>query len=98
MHPLLAKKIEQVEGQLAALRETLESNRVELAKQHGEKEDLLQEQWRQRKRMTTLERLSRDYDDLMAENKRFQAERKKFRDGLESILKLTKSLRNKNAP
>ena len=98
MHPLLANKIQQVESQLADLRETLETNREELAKQHGEKEDLLQEQWRQRKRMTTLDRLSRDYDGLEAENKRFQTERKRLRDGLQTILRLTKSLRNTNTP
>jgi len=98
MHPLLANKLRQVESQLADLRETLESNRTELAKQHGEKEDLLQEQWRQRKRMTTLDRLSRDYDDLETENKRFMAERKRLREGLQSILRLTKSLRNANTP
>ncbi len=98
MHPLLEKKIEQIDGQLAGLRETLEANRDELAKQHEEKEDLLQEQWRHRKRMTTLDRLAKDYDALEAENKRFRAERKRMRDGLAAILRLTKSLRNANAP
>ena len=98
MHPLLEAKIEQIDRQLDALHEALKARREELAKQHKEKEELLQEQWSQRKRMTTLNRLSKDYDALEAENKRFQAERKRLRDGLRSILKLTKSLRNAQTP
>lgn len=98
MHPLLEAKIQQLDRQLDALHETLKVRREELAKQHKEKEDLLQEQWRQRKRMATLDRLSKDYDALEAENKRFQSERKRLRDGLRAILKLTKSLRNAQTP
>jgi hypothetical protein len=98
MHPLLEAKIEQLDRQLDALHETFKASREELAKQHKEKEELLQEQWRQRKHMATLDRLAKDYDALEAENKRFQSERKRIRDGLRAILKLTKSLRNGQRP
>jgi chromosome segregation ATPase len=98
MHPLLAKKIEQLDAQITELRGTLEANRDELAKQHKEKEDLLQKQWRERKHVTTLERVSKDFDALEAENKRYHAQRKRLRDGLRDILRLTRALRNANAP
>lgn len=93
MDPMVQAKIEQIEAQLAGLRETLEKNRTELAKQHGEKEELLQEQWRNRKKMTTLDRVSKEYDALEAENKKYAKERKELRERLAGLLRMTKSLR-----
>ncbi len=93
MDPMVQAKIEQIEAQLAGLRETLEKNRTELAKQHGEKEELLQEQWRNRKKMTTLDRVSKEYDVLEAENRKYAKERKELRERLQGLLRMTKSLR-----
>ena len=94
MDPMVQRKIEQIDQQLAGLRETLEKSRAELAQQHQEKEDLLQEQWRNKKKMTTLDRVTKEYDALQDENRRYAKERKQLRDQLARLLTLTKSLRN----
>ena len=91
---MVQRKIEQIDQQLAGLRETLEKSRAELAKQHSEKEELLQEQWRNRKKMTTLDRVSKEYDALQARNRQYAKERKHLREQLAKLLTLTKSLRN----
>ncbi len=95
---MVQRRIEQIDQQLAGLRETLEKNRAELVKQHTEKEELLQEQWRNKKKMTTLDRISKEYDALQAENRRYAKERKQLRDQLAKLLTLTKSLRNAARP
>jgi len=94
MDPMVQSKITQIDQQLAGLRETLEKGRAELAKQHQEKEEMLQEQWRGRKKLTALERVSKEYDALLDENQRYAAERKHLRERLGKLLTLTKSLRN----
>jgi chromosome segregation ATPase len=94
MDPMVQSKIAQIDQQIAGLRETLEKSRAELAKQHAEKEEMLQDQWRGRKKLTALERVSREYDELQEENQRYAAERKKLRASLAKLLTLTKSLRN----
>jgi cell division septum initiation protein DivIVA len=94
MDPMVQRKIEQIDQQLAGLRETLEKSRAELALQHQEKEEMLQEQWRNRKKMTALDRVSKEYDALQAENRRYAKERKQLREQLARLLTLTKSLRN----
>lgn len=93
MDPMVQAKIEQIEAQLTGLRETLEKNRTELAKQHGEKEELLQEKWRDRKKMTTLNRMSKEYDELESENRKYAVERKELRERLTGLLRMTKALR-----
>lgn len=93
MNPLLRQKFEHVERQLAALAEVLEQNRQDVLQQHQEKEDLLQEQWRQRKRMTTLTHIATDYDELQAQNDAYARERVTLREDLESLLKVAKALR-----
>ncbi len=93
MDPMVQKKIEQIDGQLAGLRETLEKNRAELVKQHKEKGDLLQDQWTDKKKITTLDRVQKEYDALQAENRRYAKERKELREQLAGLLTLTKSLR-----
>jgi len=94
MDPMVQSKIEQIDQQLAGLRETLEKNRAELALQHQEKEEMLQEQWRGRKKLTALERVSKEYDALQDDNRKYAAERKQLRDRIAKLLTLTKSLRN----
>ena len=49
MNPLLKKKFEQIQGQMAELEEVLEENREDVNQQHLEKEKLLQEKWRERR-------------------------------------------------
>ncbi len=92
MNPLLEKKLEQIRGDLGSLREVLEDNRADVVLQHTEKEDMLQDQWRQRKRLTTLNRIAEDYDRLDEQNQTYARERKALRERLRQVLKLTKAL------
>lgn len=93
MNPLLQKQFETLEGQVELLREVLMKNAEELQLQHGEKSDLLQEQWRQRKELTTLKRIEKDYDIVEDENNRYRDERKEIHEDLAQIMTLTKALR-----
>ena len=92
MNPLFQKKLEQIRGDLGTLREVLEDNRADVVLQHTEKEDMLQDQWRQRKRVTTLNRIAEDYDRLDEQNQAYTRERKALRERLRQVLKLTKAL------
>lgn len=93
MNPLIKKRVEQLNASVEALAETLERNRAEVLKQHEEKEELLQEQWRQRKRMTALDHVAQEYDALEAENRRYAEERKEMRTALTGLLSKTRALR-----
>jgi len=92
MNPLLASKYVQLQEQIAELRAILEANREDVRQQHAEKEELLQEQWRQRKRLTTLNRIAEDYDTVEAENNRYRDERLELRASLKTIISSTKAL------
>jgi hypothetical protein len=93
MNPILKKQFDTLDNQIHELRELLERNTSELKKQHGEKSDLLQEQWRQRKQLTTLNHIADDFDDVDEENQRYREERKEIRKDLSKIMQLTKALR-----
>ena len=93
MNPILQKQFEHLESQIQELREVLENNQLELKKQHGEKADLLQEKWKNRKELTTLNRIADDFDDVDEENERYREERKEIREDLAKIMSLTKALR-----
>ena len=98
MNPILQKQFETVKNQLASLQSILEDNAEEVAKQHSEKEELLQEKWRQRKRVTTLERIEDDYDAVEDENNKYRAERLEIRDSLTQIVQLSKALHRMQKP
>ena len=93
MNPILQKQFENLEQQVQQLRDVLAKNSEELQKQHGEKEDLLQEKWRQRKELTTLNRIASDFDAVDGENEQYREERKEIREDLSKIMHLTKALR-----
>ena len=93
MNPILQKQFENLEHQVQQLRDVLAKNSEELQKQHGEKEDLLQEKWRQRKELTTLNRIASDFDAVDGENEQNREERKEIREDLSKIMHLTKALR-----
>ena len=93
MNPILQKQFDTLEAQISELREVLEANTLELQKQHVEKSDLLQEQWRQRKQLTTLNRIADDFDGVDEKNQRYREERKEIRDDLSKIMNLAKALR-----
>lgn len=98
MNPLLQKQFDTVKNQLASLHEVLDKNAEEVAKQHAEKEELLQEKWRQRKRVTTLERIEKDYDAVEDENIKYREERLEIRDSLTQIVQLSKALHRMQKP
>lgn len=93
MNPLLKSQFDKIQEQVLELRKVLENNETELKQQHGEKEDLLQEKWRDRKELTTLNRIATDFDSVEEENERYREERKEIRDDLSKIMNLTKALR-----
>jgi len=93
MNPLIKKRIDHLNAAVDRIEETLEQNRQEVLKQHEEKEELLQEQWRQRKRMTTLNHIAEEYDALEAESRRYAEERRDIRLALTGLLSQTRALR-----
>lgn len=98
MKPILQRKIEQILSTIETLRDVLEDNRTELREQHAQKEAMLEERWRQRKEVTTLQRIARDYDELETENATLQRERQELRDHLSNIVKCTKALQEVHRP
>ena len=98
MNPLLKKKLEQVQQQVGELQGVLEENREDVIQQHREKEDLLQAKWSERKRVTTLDRIAKDYDALDEQNKVYGRERKEIRERLGRVIRFTKALHNAYKP
>ena len=98
MTPMVQKQLATIRGLLSELREVLEANQNEVQKQHAEKEDLLQDKWRERKELTTLRRVSDDYDELDEENKRLRSEKAKLGQHLNTILTHTRALQNTFMP
>lgn len=98
MNPILKNQFDSVRKQLYSLKTVLQENQDELTAQHTEKEELLQEKWRNRKHLTTLERIEGDYDEVEAENERYRKERTEIRDDLNQIVSLTKALHRIQKP
>lgn len=98
MNPMVNTRLKTIRGLLGELRGVLESNAKEVKKQHGEKEDLLQAKWRERKELTTLRHVSDDYDELHEENERLQTEKAKLGQHLKAILRYTRALQNTTRP
>ena len=92
MNPILQKQFDTVKKQLKSLEDVLEKNQVEVQQQHDEKSELLQEKWRNRKHLTTLERIEEDYDSVEAQNSKYREERSEIRDNLNSIVQMSKAL------
>jgi len=83
---------------MAELEEVLEENRADVIQQHLEKEQLLQDKWKERKRVTTLTRIEKDYNVLDDQNKAYDEERKEIKQRLARVLKFTKALHNTYKP
>lgn len=98
MNPLLKKRLARIQGQMAELEEVLEENREDVQQQHLEKEKLLQAKWEGLKRVTTLDRIARDYDALDDQNKVYDRERKEIKERLARVLRFTKALHNAYRP
>jgi small-conductance mechanosensitive channel len=86
MNPIVKKKIETIETKIHSLQQLFDNNQADLEIQHEEKEDLLQEKWQIRRKLTTLERISKEYDSLEKENVDLIEERKKLKEYLSKIL------------
>lgn len=98
MNPLLKKKLEHIQGQVDELQGVLEAKHEDVLQQHQEKEDLLQERWSERKRVTTLARIAKDYDVLQGQNEAYAKERKEIKERLARVMRFTKSLHNASKP
>ena len=98
MNPLLKTKLGQVQQQVAELQGVLEENREDVIQQHKEKEGLLQAKWRERKRVTTLDRIAKDYDALDEQNRAYERERKEIKERLGRVIRFTKALHNAYKP
>ena len=98
MNPLLKKKLEQVQKQVGELQGVLEESREDVIQQHKEKEDLLQAKWGDLKRVTTLDRIAKDYDALDEQNRAYERERKQIKERLGRVIRFTKALHNAYKP
>ncbi len=98
MNPLIKKKLEHIQEQVGALQGVLQVNREDVLLQHQEKEDLLQEKWSDRKRVTTLDRIAKDYKVLQEQNTVYAQERKEIKERLARVIRFTKSLHNASRP
>ncbi len=98
MNPILKKQFATVKKQLKELTKVLDSNQIEIQKQHEEKSTLKQHKLRDLKQMTTLKRIEKDYDALEDENIQYQEERTEIRDSLNSIVELSKALHRMQKP
>jgi hypothetical protein len=93
MNPILVKRLETLEKQVSRIEALVASKNVDVQAQHEEKAKLLEEQWAQRKRLNTLNRIAEDYDELEREADTYRDERSAIRQTLEQILKRTRALR-----
>ena len=93
MNPLLLKRLETLEKQISRIEASVQAKTIDVQKQHEEKARLLEEQWGQRKRMNTLNRIAEDYDELDKEVEAYREERGEIRRTLEQILTRTRALR-----
>jgi cell shape-determining protein MreC len=98
MNPILDTQFDTVRNQLKELKTVLVKNQEEVQKQHKQKEDLLQEKWRNRKHLTTLERIEDEYDSVEDENTRYREERAVIRESLNTIVQLSKALHRIQKP
>ena len=85
MNPIIEKKFQTIESKIHSLQRLFDDSQTELETQHGEKEDLLQEKWRNRRKLTTLERISNEYDSLEKENFELIEERKQLMEKLHAV-------------
>lgn len=92
MNPILKAQFDAIAGQLDTLESVLSANRDDAQKQHEEKEELFKEKLRQRKHVTTLDRIAKEYDEVEAENSKYREERAEIRQQLADIVNLSKAL------
>ena len=98
MNRLVQKQLDGVYGLIEELRTRLQQDRTLLERAHGRKEELQQEHWRDRKEISTLNRLAEDYDELEGQNEAFRTEREAIRSHLVQIMSFAKSLSNTQGP
>ena len=92
MNSLVHSQLQEIQRQTEALRRAVAGVKSRQALATQDHERLLQEQWRLKKEMATLQRVSDDYDDLMAENKRLDETIGDVRNRLRKVLACTKAL------
>lgn len=98
MNPLVQKQLDGVYGLIEELRTRLQQDRTLLERAHERTDQLQQDHWRDRKEISTLNRLAEDYDELEGRNEAFRAEREAIRGHLVQIMSFAKSLSNTQGP
>ncbi len=92
LNPLLAKKLQDLDALAHDLRDSFASASEALQRQHEEKENMQQEQWRLQKDLAALKRIADDFDALADLTERYKRQRAEVRAGLERILTHAKAL------
>lgn len=92
MNALVKNQVKRIEQELENIRALLAKYAEDNKKQHAEKEELLQEQWRQRNELVTLRRVAEDYDRVDDERQRIRDQRGEIRERLQRILAHSKAL------
>ena len=98
MNSILQKRFDTVREQLKELETVLKNNRHEIQKQHEEKTELHQDKLRDLKKLTTLDRIEHDYEEVEDENIRYREERTGIRESLNTIVHLSKALHRMQKP
>lgn len=98
MNSILQKRFDTVSDQLKELETVLKNNQKELQKQHEEKTELHQDKLRDLKKLTTLDRIEHDYEEVEDENIRYREERTEIRESLNTIVHLSKALHRMQKP
>ena len=92
MNPLIKRQLDEIEGNLDALGAALARAKEDSQEGAKEREGLLKDQWRQRKELATVQRITDDYDALEAENARLKETLAQLRERLARVREFTKAL------
>lgn len=93
MNPLLQKRIETLSRQIDAIETRITAMAERETTLLAEKEEIRTEQWRNKKELTTLNRIAEDYDEIAARAEAYEKERAVLRASLTEILTRTRALR-----
>lgn len=96
--PLFEAQVDRIQRLLKALDERFTEFETELADQHASKEELLQEQWRNRREMTTLRHMKNEYDRLAESEKAHEEREAELEAHLADLQRLIKAFRGAVRP
>lgn len=92
MHPMVAAKVEELARLTDALRQFAKDTNGHAARMADEKETMQQEIWALQRDLSVLKRIQDEFQEVETANERYREQRAAIKQGLERILKHTKSL------